>query len=100
MKNRVVENTIITEGITTDLTVTRSGCRSYLTLNIDGNPTDHLQEIFSALQTFEETYGVKIPPGGWCIERRQVDEGQFLGPKIFGIWVDCCLPPHESPMHP
>lgn len=82
---------------TSGLKITTSGCHSYLELNIWGNPKDHLEEILSALEAFENRYKIKIPAGGWRIERDQ--ETSSLSAYIHGLWIDACLPPYESP-HP
>lgn len=61
--------------------------RSYMPLNIAGNPNEHAHaiEILNALEAFEEEYPNKKIVY-WVIEKQQ--GAHYTSPYIFGIWID------------
>ena len=65
--------------------VTTVGDRSYIPLNIFGNPEDHTRELLLVLQVFEDAHP-ELEVIGWRIEKQQV--ARATPAKIFGIWVD------------
>lgn len=69
-----------------DLSVVRTiGNHSYMPLNIQGTPADHIDEILGALQTFEKNHP-ELEVVGWWVEKHQV--AFRTSNYIYGLWVD------------
>lgn len=65
--------------------VATRGNRSYLPLELAGNPHGHVSVILGALEAFEKAHP-ELEITEWKIEKQQ--RAYLKSPYIFGIWID------------
>ena len=58
--------------------------RSWVPLNLPGDPQDHAQAILSFLKYFEQEKKVEIVD--WKIDKQQ--HAYTVHEKVFGLWID------------
>ncbi|MBI2450107.1 MAG: hypothetical protein HYV47_01065 [Candidatus Nealsonbacteria bacterium] len=69
-----------------DMSVVQTiGNRSYIPLNISGNPSEHISTILGVLTAFENAHP-ELEIVSWYIEKQQ--KAYITSNYIFGIWVD------------
>ena len=66
---------------------------AYVSLNIDGRPAEHVQEILDALKKFSQEHP-KQKIICWTIEKQQETEG--TSDHIFGVWITYDVDPQTA----
>jgi hypothetical protein len=61
------------------------GNHSYLSIQIEGMPAGHVDEVLAILNGFEQAYP-ELKVTGWRVEKQQ--NSKTTSDYIFGIWVD------------